>query len=68
MSKRQSETRSPESEWPMFALRHTYNPEDLAPGKSFEPNELVVYDAKDRQDDRWISAKHGSYMPVTEIR
>ena len=55
------------SSWPVFEVRHAFNPEDVAPEMAFEPNEVVLYDARDYQDGKWISAKYGSYIPITEI-
>ena len=55
------------SDWPVFELQHTFNPDDIAPMRSFEPNEVVLYDAMDYQAGRWISAKYGSYIPITDI-
>lgn len=55
-------------DWPVFSLQGTYNPDDLAPGKSFAPDEVVIYDAKHWDEDRWIAAKRGSYVSIDEIR
>lgn len=56
------------SDWPMFAIRHAYNPKDVATDVTFEPNEIVFYDAQRFEEGRWMSAKYGSYTPITEIR
>lgn len=56
------------SDWPTFGIRHSFNPEDVAENYTFEPNEVVLYDAKDYEDGRWISAKYGSYQPITQLR
>lgn len=65
--------RSPPSDetnmnWPVFSIRHTYCPEDVAPRVSFEPNELVMYDASSEIEGRWISASYGSYVPISDVR
>lgn len=59
---------TPNGEWPVFSIRHSYNPEGIAPGVSFEPNEVVLYDASHIKQGRWLSAKYGSYLPLTDIR
>jgi len=56
------------SEWPSFTLKYTFNPKDIAPDATFEPNEAVMYDESDRREGRWISAKYGSYISITEVR
>lgn len=56
------------SDWPIFSIRHSYNPDGIAPQKAFEPNEVVLYDATQFQEGRWLSAKFGSYVPITDTR
>jgi len=55
-------------DWPVFSIRHTYCPEDVAQSVSFEPNELVMYDASSDIGGRWISASYGSYTPISDVR
>lgn len=57
-----------EMDWPVFSVRHTYCPKDIAPDVSFEPNELVMYDTTSDIDGRWISASYGSYVPISDVR
>lgn len=57
-----------QSDWPVFSIHHTYNPQDIAPETTFEANEVVMYDATSDDDERWISAKYGSYVEISEIR
>lgn len=68
MSEKVTHPSSIRSEWPTFSIRHTYNPDDIATDVSFEPNEVVFYDAKTRKDGRWMSAKYDSYVSVTDVR
>lgn len=56
------------SEWPVFSMRYTFNPDDVAPEREFEPNEAVIYDATSEDDGRWMSAVYGSYVSITDIR
>lgn len=55
-------------DWPVFSIRHTYCPEDIAPSISFEPNELVMYDTSSETEGRWISASNGSHVPISDVR
>lgn len=56
------------SDWPVFSIRHTYNPQDIGTDVRFEANEVVMYDTTTDEDGRWISAKYGSYVEVSDVR
>ncbi len=62
------ESRAASQDWPVFPLQYTFNPDDLAPGETFEPDEVVIYDAQNWRESRWIAAKRGSYVSVEDIR
>lgn len=64
----QAHPASPLSDWPVFEVRHAFNPDGVAPGMTFDPTEVVLYAATDYEEGQWISAKYGSYSPITEIR
>lgn len=68
MTEKMSDSAVADYDWPVFSLQFTYNPDDIARGESFEPDEVVVYDAKVCDDSRWIAAKRGSYVSIEEIR
>lgn len=54
--------------WPRFTLRYTFNPEELDAPVSFDPDELVVFDPSDGDDDAWVSATRGSYMDIKDAQ
>ena len=63
----QTQPSSPLSDWPVFEVRHSFNPNDIAPDVEFEPTEVVLFPATNNAEGQWISAKFGSYVPITEI-
>ena len=68
MSDRSGSSTGVQMDWPVFSIRHTYCPKDIAPDVEFEPNELVMYDTTSDDGERWISASYGSYTPITDVR
>ncbi len=53
-------------DWPLFELLYVFGPD--IPDSPFEFDELVVYDPTDGFDDRWITAKEGSYVEIADVR
>lgn len=60
---------SPTEEWPTFAIRYTFNPEDLAGRDRIDPDELVVFDPRTPGiGTAWITAARGSYVSIEDAR
>lgn len=69
MTETGTEASSAVDSWPTFALRYTFNPAGVGLRGTFEPDEVVVFDAtRGRLDRRWIAAKRGSYVAIEETR
>lgn len=63
------ERRSEIEDWPTFGLRYTFNPTGIGLDRTFDPDEVVLFDStRARLGDRWIAADRGSYVPVEEMR
>lgn len=59
-----------DDEWPIFPLRYTFNPQDLAGRERVAPDELVVFDPSHSQEigGAWITAERGAYVAIEDVR
>lgn len=69
MSRASGEKRST-TEWPVFDLSYTFNPNECAHARSLDPDEVLLFDPNrtDTLETHWIAAKRGAYVSVEDVR
>jgi len=57
-------------DWPSFALRYTFNPDQSVRQERFDPDELFVFDPNqiDGEEAGWITAERGAYVAIEDVR
>lgn len=66
----EEEPATTDSEWPMFRLRYTFNPQELEGRDCLSPDELVVFDPSCGGDleGEWVTAERGGYVAIEDAR